>query len=524
MAVFENFISYRRSETTSEVEAIYSELQKRGYVTFCDIHSLKAGEICQELLSTIHNCTNFILVLASHSFDKCKGKNDWMRIEIREALKAHKNIICVFVDETKYPDDLPDDISEIRSLNSIRFDFVNLASFIDILINRFLVSEKTISCANPAQDFIMEAKTLIKYVGTAPIVTIPKHINVIAENAFKDKTFVTSITFSENIIEIQQNAFERCNKLSNITFPSSLKIIGKRAFYRCYELAYISFNDELEVIEEEAFAFCSKVKLIQLGSNIKSIDSSAFNGCVQLIHFLVDEKNEYYRNIEGILYTKDKKNLVRCGQNYEYDVINIPDTVENIFPWAFSQCLSIVDISLPKHLKTIGKYAFRDCSQIHTLTLWDNITEFDISAIDGWSSRQHIITSKKFSSLINYQIQQKLSERIVPENGNADDEFILVKVTFESENEAINMAKMLSYNKLIGSAQIYPLNTIYMWDTKLCNESEYELSCITRRNLYLQVENFINNHHSYGLCQIIAVPVIYSSVRFGNWIKSLTDI
>lgn len=85
MAVFENFISYRRSETTSEVEAIYSELQKRGYVTFCDIHSLKAGEICQELLSTIHNCTNFILVLASHSFDKCKGKNDWMRIEIREA-------------------------------------------------------------------------------------------------------------------------------------------------------------------------------------------------------------------------------------------------------------------------------------------------------------------------------------------------------------------------------------------------------------------------------------------------------
>lgn len=524
MAVFENFISYRRSETTSEVEAIYSELQKRGYVTFCDVHSLKAGQIRQELISTIHNCTNFILVLSKHSLDKCKERNDWLKIEIREAFRLQKNIICVFVGNVEYPDNLPKDICKIKTLNYIRFDFVNFASFIDILINKFLVAEKSISCTNPTRDFIIEEDKLIKYVGTAPIVTIPDNISIIAENAFKDKTFITSITFSENVSEIQQNAFERCNKLSNVTFPNSLKIIRKRAFYRCYELAYISFNDEVEIIEEESFAFCTKVKIIQLGSHVKSIASSAFNGCAQLIHFLVDKKNDYYRDIEGILYTKDSKSLVRCGQNYESDVVDIPDTVENILPWAFAQCLSIVDISLPKKLKTVGKYAFRDCSRIQSLTLGNNITEFDVSAIDGWSSRQHILTGKKFNPRIDYEIQKKLSEYIIPENSNIDDEFILIKVTFESEIEAISMGKMLSYNKLIGCAQIYPLNTIYMWDTKLCNENEYELSCITRRNLYLQVESFINNHHSYGLCQIIAVPVIHSSIRFGKWIESLTDI
>ena len=115
MSVFENFISYRRSETTSEVQALYSELQNRGYPTFCDIHSLTAERIDQELLSAIHNCTNFILVLGAHSLDRCIDDGDWLRFEIREALQLKKNIICVFVGERTFPTNLPADIADIRS-------------------------------------------------------------------------------------------------------------------------------------------------------------------------------------------------------------------------------------------------------------------------------------------------------------------------------------------------------------------------------------------------------------------------
>lgn len=524
MSVFENFISYRRSETTAEVQALYFELQKRGYLTFCDVHSLSAGRIDQELLSTIHNCTNFILVLGPHSLDRCINEDDWLRIEIREAINAHKNIICVFVGEIAYPCNLPDDIAEIRLLNSIKFEFIYFASFVDRLIDRFLVSEEYISYTIPSRDFIIDEGKLIKYVGTAPIVIIPDHVRIIGQNAFKDKTYITSVTLSKNTVEIQDNAFERCNKLQNIHFPNSVKIIGRRAFYRCYALAYISFNDELEMIEEEAFAFCSKIKLIQLGSKIQKIAFSAFNGCVQLVRFSVDEKNEYYKDIEGILYTRDSKTLIRCGQNYSNDVVKLPDSVENISPWAFSQCLSIVDISLPQKLKTVEKFAFADCIQIRKLTLGNNIESFDISAINGWSSHQCILTGKKFNPSINYQIQKKLQERTTPKKADTDDVYLLIKATFESEDEALNMAKMLSFNKLIGCAQIYPLNTFYMWDDQFCNEREYEMSCITRKSLYLSVESFINNHHSYNLCQIIAVPIIYSSNGFGDWINSLTDI
>lgn len=524
MPTYENFISYRRKDTSAEVQALYSALQERGFLTFCDVHSLPAGRIDDGILLSIKNCTNFILVLGENSLNGCEQKNDWLRLEISEALRCNKNIICVVVGKFEFPTTLPDDISEIKILNRISFDFINFETFIDKLIDRFLVSIQSISCTNPERDFVIEDGKLIKYIGTASIVSIPETVFVVCKQAFKDKTFITSITFSENVSEIEEEAFERCNKLTNLTFPKSLKIINRRAFYRCYSLAYVSLNQELEIIEEEAFAFCSKIKLIQFGKSIKKIDSSAFNGCVHLIHFLVDADNPYYCDVEGILYTKDLKTLVRCGQNYDLDVINIPKEVENISAWAFSQCITVVDISLPKRVKTIGEYAFRDCTKIRSLTIDKNITKFSISAIDGWSSRQQIITSRGIIPLIKYQIEQKLKEEIVQEASDISEELIFVKVTFESEDEAMNMAKMLSFKKIIGSAQIYPINTIYMWEEELCNEREYELSCITRKNLFSNVEYFIHSHHSYGLCEVIAVPIIHTSEKFEKWIKELTNI
>ena len=44
MQVYENFLSYRRKESSIEVKNIYDALQIRGYSTFCDIYSL---ELCK---------------------------------------------------------------------------------------------------------------------------------------------------------------------------------------------------------------------------------------------------------------------------------------------------------------------------------------------------------------------------------------------------------------------------------------------------------------------------------------------
>lgn len=101
-----------------------------------------------------------------------------------------------------------------------------------------------------------------------------------------------------------------------------------------------------------------------------------------------------------------------------------------------------------------------------------------------------------------------------------ENKFCLIKTTFESEEEVINMAKMLLSKKLIVSGQIKEMRSLYMWKDELCNEKEFELTCFTESRLYKEVEDFINRHHSYELCQIICIPITNISDGFGNWISS----
>jgi len=295
---------------------------------------------------------------------------------------------------------------------------------------------------------------------------------------------------------------------------------------RCYNLAFIAFNDELKSIGEDAFSYCGKLKVARFGRKISSIPPTAFSDCDKLAIFDVDEDNPHYSVQEGILYDKKKELAVRCPEGYSSDLITISQTVEEIGPWCFSKCLSIVDVVLPRHLKRIKAYAFNDCRNIISLTLGDEIEEFDVSALEGWGKSQRIVTSKRFSPLIKYEIEQKLNEKpeLQQNDGNDTPPFAMIKTTFESVEEASKMAKMLLSHHYVASAQLDQLNVFYTWNDEPCNENETELSCITRGSLYHQVEEFIKQHHSYECCQIINIPIINTSKEFGEWIMEQTIV
>ena len=103
-----------------------------------------------------------------------------------------------------------------------------------------------------------------------------------------------------------------------------------------------------------------------------------------------------------------------------------------------------------------------------------------------------------------------------------ENKFCLIKTTFESEEEAVKIAKMLLDKKLIVSGQIKEMRSLYVWKDELCDEKEFKLTCFTESRLYKEVEEFINRHHSYELCQIICIPITNILKGFGNWISSYT--
>lgn len=82
-----------------------------------------------------------------------------------------------------------------------------------------------------------------------------------------------------------------------------------------------------------------------------------FLQCTELKEITVDEENENYTAADGILYSKDKLELLCYPQAKEDDSFKIPDGVETIGTAAFYQT-SLRELALPSSLTTVKRHGF----------------------------------------------------------------------------------------------------------------------------------------------------------------------
>ena len=78
---------------------------------------------------------------------------------------------------------------------------------------------------------------------------------------------------------------------------------------------------------------------------------------------LAADGNNKLASVDGIIYTKDMKQLIICPEEHGGDVI-IPEGVEEISAQAFNYC-NVTSISLPSTLTFIASSAFDNCKMQH---------------------------------------------------------------------------------------------------------------------------------------------------------------
>lgn len=93
-----------------------------------------------------------------------------------------------------------------------------------------------------------------------------------------------------------------------------------------------------------------------------------FNGLKDLSVILVDDANTKYCSIDGILYSKDKKTLLKCPRGYEGKII-IPDGVEVIDDMAFYLCYKITEATIPDSVIELGDNAFYGCEALERVSM-----------------------------------------------------------------------------------------------------------------------------------------------------------
>ena len=203
-------------------------------------------------------------------------------------------------------------------------------------------------------------------------VTIPDSVESIGGWAFEGCTSLASVTLptNTNFTSIRDLAFYGCTDLTSMTIPNSVESIGQYVFYGCTSLNLTKYyNPSLYVsgTDQSRSSFYSCVKTVIIPNSVTSISSGAFSHYTSLTTITVDIANTAYSSDNGVLYNKDKTQLIAYPTG-KTGAFTIPNSVESIRDYAFYGCTSLTSVTVPDSVTDIGWYAFYGCTNLTSVT------------------------------------------------------------------------------------------------------------------------------------------------------------
>ncbi len=220
-------------------------------------------------------------------------------------------------------------------------------------------------------------------------ISIPYSVTNIGEHTFSWCEALTSVTIPDSVTSIGNEAFDGCYSLNSIKIPDSVTSIGKNAFFRTSyyddpcnwtgDVLYIgnylidaketiSSNCEIKVgtkiIADFAFGFCDSLTSVTIPDSVTSIGDQVFYDCNSLTSITVDSNNEYYFSVDGVLFNKDKTEIICYPAGKTQTTYTIPNSVTSIGHGAFGYCTQLTSVTIPYTVTSIGAEAFENCENL----------------------------------------------------------------------------------------------------------------------------------------------------------------
>ena len=219
-------------------------------------------------------------------------------------------------------------------------------------------------------------------------VTLPNNLKTIGESAFSVCKKLKQISIPGSVKEIGKEAFSGCFALEKVTMGEGVTLIGESAFSSCESLTQVTIPNSVTDIGIEAFCGCESLTQVTIPGSVKTIGKYAFSSCKALEQINVDNANTAYSSADGVLFNKDKTELIIYPKGKKESNYIIPGSVKTIKLSAFSANGFITRISIPDAVTTIESSAFNKCNALAEMTLGKGVTHIGNFAFFGCAIRQ----------------------------------------------------------------------------------------------------------------------------------------
>ncbi|MCR5836704.1 MAG: leucine-rich repeat domain-containing protein, partial [Lachnospiraceae bacterium] len=261
-------------------------------------------------------------------------------------------------------------------------------------------------------------KMAFAYCSSYDAPELHENITYIGADAFKNTSYYLDENNWEGGLLYLNNYLLECKTdvKGNVKIKEGTTVIANEAFqHHCYDITNVELPNSLLYIGEYAFSMCYGLKEITILKNIINIGDDAFEDCKGLENIFVEDSNEYYCDENGVLFSKDKKTIIKYPIMGE-DTYTIPDGVTKIYYCAFEWCSGLKKITIPESVKSIGDYAFFSCYSLSTIDLPSDLSYLGKQAFFS-SGLEYIEFPKNISTIREKTCSScsKLSIVVIPE-------------------------------------------------------------------------------------------------------------
>ena len=298
---------------------------------------------------------------------------------------------CINITEVNLPDSIEqigtDAFSQCKALQNIYLSedvkvigssaFSNCSSLTEVRLPSKLkkVNSSTFSgCSNLMQVFLgdnIQAIETCAFSSCSSLkkIQLPDSLSEIESWAFR-YSGLERIDLPESITKIGTLAFADCKNLTEVNLPSGITELSDYLFMNSPKLSHIDIPNGVKKIGSSVFSGCKSITALYIPDNVTEFAITAFGGLNSLTEFTVSESSPVFCTMDGILYSKDKAQLICFPNAKNISSYSVPESITKINAVCFGPCKYLKNLYAGTHVTEVSESTFENAFKpfIHTPT------------------------------------------------------------------------------------------------------------------------------------------------------------